>query len=179
MLVLTAAATQVLAGSSQADEKPDFSGTWKAEADQPATSQRPGSTLAGQGSGWGIRFTIRQTSDLLEVERPVFVRYDAQPQPKFRYSLTGDKSTNTVLMGRGAYTEVSTARWEGPRLVITTLRSVDHSGSGANIKYEEQRVLSLDKSKTDSSSPALVIETTRPGVLEGATSRTRTVFHRE
>jgi hypothetical protein len=179
MLFLSAALAPVLAGGSQADEKPDFSGTWKAEADQSPTPRRPGRALAGQGSGWGIRFTIRQISDLLEVERAVFVPYDAQRQPKFRYSLAGDERTNTVLMGRGASTEVSTARWEGASLVITTRRSLRHPDNGENVTYEEKRVLSLDKSKADSSSPALVIETTRTGVLAGAASNTRTRFHRE
>jgi hypothetical protein len=179
MLVLSAALAQVVADGSQTDEKPNFSGTWKAEANQPATPQRPGRALAGQGSGWGIRFTIRQTADLLEVERPVFVPYDAQRQPKFRYSLAGEERTNTVLMGRGAYTEVSTARWEGALLVITTLRSLRHPDNGENVTYEEKRVLSLDRPKADSSSRALVIETTRAGVLEGTTSNTRTVFHKE
>ena len=176
-LIMFAATTQFPSGISQADEKPNFSGTWKVAADLPAKPRRSGPRLAGLGSGWGVRFTISQTPELLEVERDL--RLDMQPKIIFRYSLTGDQRTNTLLIGHGTHSEVSTARWEGNELMITTIQSVRHQESGENIRYEVKHVLSLEPPQADAISPVLVIETTRDGVLGGAASNTRTVFHKE
>ena len=147
-LVIFAAATQFLAGISQAEEKPNFSGKWKVEADQPSSLRRPNPmlsytpALSGLGSGWGVRFTISQTPELLEVERDLFVDIDLQPKPNFRYSLTGDQRTNTLLMGHGTHSEVSTARWEGDKLLITTIHSFRHPESGEKGTYKIHHVLS-------------------------------------
>jgi hypothetical protein len=104
-------------------QKPDFSGTWTLD---PAASEGGAGGAPGGGGGGGGRGggrgglgqggTVKQTADALTVERTV-----GENKITSTYKLDGSESKNS-MMGRGGQTveSVSTAKWDGPALVITT-----------------------------------------------------------
>ena len=100
-------------------QKPDFSGTWTLD---PAASEGGAGGAPGGGGGGGGRGglgqggTVKQTADALTVERTV-----GENKITSTYKLDGSESKNS-MMGRGgqAVESVSTAKWDGPALVITT-----------------------------------------------------------
>jgi hypothetical protein len=156
----------------------DFSGRWTLEAPAvattpavpgtPATAAAPGD----MGSGWGSPLTIAQDATRISVEYVVFSRYDLQPPLTFTYPLDGSVGRNTVVMGRGEQVESSKARWEGQTLVITTTLDVVDRGAGKPFTAEVTRKLSLESPTT------LVVEVTRPGVLGGPASTTRSIYRK-
>lgn len=99
-------------------QKPDFSGTWTLD---PAASGAPAGGGGGGGrgggrGGLGQGGTVKQTADTLTVERSF-----GDNKITSTYKLDGSESKNS-MMGRGGQTveAVSTAKWDGPSLVITT-----------------------------------------------------------
>ena len=102
-----------------------------------------------------------------------------QPALKYRYSLNGSETKNTILMGRGYQEEVSKAAWDGEKLVIKTIFKSQYPVDGKKVSCEVTQVLSLliDESSPDLP-PSLVVETTRGGVLGGPPSTTRTVYNK-
>jgi hypothetical protein len=105
-------ATAALAVATMAfAQKTDFSGSWAPEGDPAA---------AGGGGGRGMMagpMTVKQTADTLTVERTIGENKVVQT-----YKLDGTESTNTQ-QGRGGAVEVkSTAKWDGPKLVINSKR---------------------------------------------------------
>jgi hypothetical protein len=104
-------------------QKPDFSGTWTLD---PAASAGGAGGAPGGGGGGGGRGggrgglgqggTVKQTADTLTVERTI-----GENKITSTYKLDGSESKNT-MMGRGGQTmeAVSTAKFDGPTLVITT-----------------------------------------------------------
>jgi hypothetical protein len=90
-------------------QKPDFSGSWAPEA----------AAEGGGGRGGGGPMTVKQTADTLTVERSM-----GDNKVTMTYKLDGSESKNQ-MMGRGggaAVEAVSTAKWDGAALVITTKR---------------------------------------------------------
>ena len=183
--LLIFAATQPLE-----DKKPDFSGVWsvvipsgiaqKGQLQQDQQTRRFSRVPASLGSGWGKQFTIVQSEDGLTVERVFFARGDMQPALKYRYSFDGTETKNTIMMGRGIQEQVSTAAWDGEKLVIKTLYTSQNPVDGQKVKCEVTQILSLliDTFLPDST-PSLVMETTRSGVLGGPPSMTRTVYKKD
>ena len=112
-------AAAVLAVASVAfAQKPDFSGTWTLD---PAASGMAGAPGGGGGRGMGggalgNSATVKQTADTLTIERTM-----GDNKVVTTYKLDGTESKNT-MMGRGGnqMESVSTAKWEGNSLVITT-----------------------------------------------------------
>jgi hypothetical protein len=104
-------------------QKADFSGTWTLDAE---ASGAPAGAPAGGGGGGGGRGggrgglgqggSVKQTATDLTVERTV-----GENKVTATYKLDGSESKNS-MMGRGgaAVESVSTAKWDGPALVITT-----------------------------------------------------------
>ena len=169
-LALTVLGTLAAAREVAAQAPVDFSGHWTVTRDSG-----PG---AGGESGWGPTFTIVQRTDSLMVERMFFSPADLQPPLRFRYSLDGAESRNVVMVGRGTQTQLGRARWQGESLVIV-IRHVDPSADeGRGVTAEVRHVLSYEPAAREAHPPALVIETTRPGILGGAPSTTRTVYTR-
>jgi hypothetical protein len=106
-------ATAVLAVATMAfAQKPDFSGTWT--LDQEASGGGGGG--GGRGGGLGQGATVKQTADTLTVERTF-----GDNKVTSTYKLDGSESKNT-MMGRGGQQmeAVSTAKWDGGKLTITT-----------------------------------------------------------
>ena len=99
-------------------QKADFSGTWTLDAEAsgaPAGGGGGGGRGGGRG-GLGQGGTVKQTATELTVERTM-----GENKVTATYKLDGSESKNS-MMGRGgaAVESVSTAKWDGPALVITT-----------------------------------------------------------
>jgi hypothetical protein len=108
-------ATAVLAVATMAfAQKPDFSGTWT--LDQEASGTAGGGGGGGRGGGLGQGATVKQTADTLTVERTF-----GDNKVTSTYKLDGSESKNT-MMGRGGQQmeAVSTAKWDGAKLTIST-----------------------------------------------------------
>jgi len=160
----------------------DFSGRWTtdpdpAQAPAPATAGTPGRGGRGpgrgdMGSGWGSTITVVQNAGQLTVEYVFFGRGDLQPPLKFVYALDGSETKNSVWMGRGQQVQTSRAAWDGARLKITTVHTFMDPTTKKPVTEEVVQVLSLE-------SPAsLVVETTRAGVLGGASSVTKSTYRK-
>jgi hypothetical protein len=96
-------------------QKPDFSGTWAPEP--PAGGAAAGGAAGTGGGGGGMRggggpMTVKQTADTLTIERSM-----GGNTMTSSYKLDGSESKNP---GRGGAEMVSTAKWDGDKLVITT-----------------------------------------------------------
>jgi hypothetical protein len=153
------------AGTLNAQEHPGFAGRWTLAADS-AAGGRAGRG-GDMGSGWGSPLTITQDAATLTVEYAFFTRGDMQPPLRFTYSLNGAETKNTVMMGRGIQEQLSKTKWEGNRLIITTLHPFQDPSTGKTMNAEVIQALSLDSPTT------LIVETTRVGVLGGPTSVAR------
>ena len=104
-------------------QKTDFSGTWTLDAEASgmaagggAPGGGGGGRGGGRGGGLGMGGTVKQTATELTVERTM-----GENKITSTYKLDGSESKNQ-MMGRGgaAMESVSTAKWDGPALVITT-----------------------------------------------------------
>ena len=117
-------AAAILAVSTLAwAQKTDFSGTWTLDAEASgmaagggAPGGGGGGRGGGRGGGLGQGGTVKQTATELTVERTM-----GENKVTSTYKLDGSESKNQ-MMGRGgaAMESVSTAKWDGPALVITT-----------------------------------------------------------
>ena len=100
-------------------QKADFSGTWTLDAEAsgaPAGGGGGGGGRGGGRGGLGQGGTVKQTADALTVERTM-----GENKVTATYKLDGTESKNS-MMGRGgaAVESVSTAKWDGPALVIVS-----------------------------------------------------------
>ena len=124
MLAIVALAVATVAFA----QKPDFSGNWTLDPEasgMPAGGAAPG----GGGGGGGMRGgggmgggalgnggTIKQTADTLTIERAM-----GENKVTSTYKLDGSESKNSMAGRGGASMEsVSTAKWDGAKLTITT-----------------------------------------------------------
>jgi len=76
-----------------------------------------------------------------------------------------------VIVGRGDQIESSRAKWDGPKLIITTTSQVAERGAKP-FAAEVIRELSLESPTT------LVVQVTRAGVLGGAPTTTRSIYRK-
>lgn len=113
---MLSAAAFVLATAVAFAQAPNFAGKWAPDADKnPAPAAGGGGGGRGGGRGGGGPMTITQDAKTLTIERDM-----GGNAVKTVYNLDGSESKNTQ-MGRGGQTEVvSTAKWDGAKLVITT-----------------------------------------------------------
>ena len=152
-----------------AQEHTNFAGQWTV-----APSTEPGNrgpARGDMGSGWGSPITVTQDATRLTVEYAFFSRGDRQPPLKFVFALDGTETQNTVMMGNGIQTQLSKTRWDGNKLVITTVHSFRNPENGQPMTSEVRQTLSLD-------SNTLIVETARNGVLGGAWSTTRSTYNK-
>jgi hypothetical protein len=124
------------------------------------------------GSGWGPTITVAHDATRLTVEYPFFARGDLQPPLKFVYALDGSESKNSVMMGRGIQVQTAKTAWDGDKLTITTVHTFENPADGQPMKIEVKQTLALE------SATALIVETTRGGVLGGPPSTTRTAYRK-
>lgn len=152
-----------------AQEHPNFAGQWTV-----ATSTEPGNrgpARGDMGSGWGSPITVTQDATRLTVEYAFFSRGDMQPPLRFVFALDGTETKNTVMMGNGIQAQLSKTRWDGNKLVITTIHSFRNPENGQPMTSEVRQTLSLESNN-------LIVETTRNGVLGGAPSTTRVTYNK-
>jgi hypothetical protein len=159
---------------------PDFSGRWTIEGAQPASGGGAAAAAGGgaargggrgdMGSGWGSTITIAQDAARLTVEYVFFGRGDLQPPLKFVYALDGSETKNSVMMGRGVQEQTSKTAWDGEKLVITTIHRFTDPATGKPVTEEVKQVLTLELPT------ALIVETTRAGVLGGPSTTTKTTY---
>jgi hypothetical protein len=169
---MSAAALLFTIASAVAAQPPNFAGRWVLAPDAPATTHRGGRPAPGsQGAGWGSDLTVTQDATSLTIEYARFARGDMQPPTKLVYLLDGSESRNPINVGRGPQEQISRAKWDGARLIITTQHRFMPS-PGQMMTSETTHVLSLE-------SPAsLVVETTRAGVMGGPSSTARTIYRK-
>ena len=147
-------------GAALADCGQDFSGEWTREAVAGAASDE---AYRAEGSGWSDRIRVSQDGGRVSIESFYFARTDMQPPLRFNY-LPGQGATeNVVMVGQGAQKQVSEARWNDCRLVISTRFS---AADGASPGITVTQTLWLE-------SGALVVETVR-----GTASANRTLYRR-
>jgi len=168
---------RALGPRSEALPNPDFSGSWSTSVLSSAPpSIRSALPVASLGSGWGDRISIEHTANRLEIERILFGPRDMQAPVRYRYALDGSQTENAVLTGRTEPPPVSTAVWEGSRLVITTLYPYQKPEDGRRLSQKVVRTLWLQRAGGSPFEPSLVVETTRGGALGGPASTNRTVY---
>lgn len=110
-LMLGALSLVVAATTAQAQDKPNFSGSWTLVVDPNA----PAPQGRGGGAGLGQAATVTQDDKTLTITRTT-----QNGEIKAVYNLDGSESKN-MMMGRGGQTEqISKAAWDGNKLVITT-----------------------------------------------------------
>jgi hypothetical protein len=150
---VTAAAVAALVGipmATQAQQKPDLSGTWTLDdAKSDPAPARMGGGGGGRGGGRmggapAASMTIKQTASELTVERTTPMGTQTAV-----YKLDGSESQNTIGMGRAS----SRASWDGGRLVIATTQTMQGRGGG-EMTIESKETYSRD-------GDALTLEVTR------------------
>lgn len=157
-----------LAQAAGAQDKPNFSGSWKLD---PAQSQmggggggggggaggggRPG----GMGGGGAQDVTITQDATTLRIVQTVMGEARTMT-----YAIGGAESKNPMAMGRMQGEVTSTTVWEGMALVTRGRATVTTPNGEMQITTRESRTLSAD-GKT------MTVETTRTTQMGENTSR--------
>ena len=159
--------------------RPDFSGRWTEVTAAAAGSAGPGRAAGvpgggrgDMGSGWGSPITITQSATQLTVEYAFFSRGDMQTPLKYVFALDGSETSNRMMLGSGPQIQVTTASWDGSKLMLKTRYTFTDPGSGKPVPADVTQTLSLE------SPTSLVLETSRAGVLGGAATSTRTMYQK-
>jgi hypothetical protein len=140
--LILGALSLVLAATTAVAQQPNFSGSWTLVVDPNA----PPPSGRGGGGGLGQAATLTQDAKTLTITRTT-----QNGEVKIVYNLDGSESKN-MMQGRGGQTEqVSVAKWDGGKLVVTTNFTM-----GEN-QVTRTQTLSLD------ASGQLVVSTTSPG----------------
>ena len=119
---LTVAAAVVLSASLFAQAKPNFSGKWALDQEKtmaanpaPAGGGGGGARMGGGGGGMAVPVTITMDAATFKMERAM-----QDNVMTTTYKLDGSESKN-MAMGRGGQSEqVSHAKIDGDKLVVTT-----------------------------------------------------------
>lgn len=132
--------TVVAASSAFAQARPDFSGSWKFNAVKSAQPGPDGKVVLA--AMLGDEFTARQSAASLELA----IRAGAT-KVEVIYKLDGSESRNVSPgpPGQPGIPVVSTAKWEGDRLVVTS-SSTSNNAQGRPIQIVTKRMMWLDAS---------------------------------
>jgi len=127
-----------LPATGRAQSKTNFSGSWaldQSKSDSPM--QGRGGRGGGRGGGGGIAtaLTIQQTATHLTIERSA-----GETLISGVYKLDGSDSTN--MLG-DIFLSRSKVSWDGPKLVITTAKSMGQGPNGM-MSEETKEVYSVD-----------------------------------
>ncbi len=179
-LVYSRSDRQKLPERSEALPDPNFSGTWSTKEIKSSPPRRGVKTtlIPTLGSGWGNKISIVQGSATLEVERVLFVPREIQPPMRYRYALNGKPAEHSLHIGRSGKLPVSSSEWKENRLVITTMYTFKDPHSRNALQGKVTQTLWLQPATGTPWEPALVVETTRHGVLNGKMSTNRTVYNK-
>tara|TARA_R110002073_G_scaffold72537_1_gene177733 strand:+ start:775087 stop:776994 length:1908 start_codon:yes stop_codon:yes gene_type:complete len=165
---------------SEALPAPNFSGTWTTSMSKmPSIKKGPTPELIPTlGSGWGDEISMIHSDNQLEVERILFETKDIQPPFRYRYALDGSETKHKLPMGRTWPEPVSTTKWDGNRLVITTNYPFKNPQNGVWMTGKTIQTLWMQYAKASPWEHSLVVETTRVGILGGISSTNRTVYYK-
>lgn len=153
-VVVMAMAALAIAGSTAAAQGKNFAGGWTVILDPAAPAPPAGGR--GGGRGLGQAATIAQDDKTLTVTRTT-----QAGEIKSVYNLDGSESKNTLSMGGNSVDQVSTAKWDGAKLVITT--SANFNGNA----FTTTMAMWMDEAGN------LAVETTSPGRGGGAPTTTK------
>jgi hypothetical protein len=112
-LIVGALSLVFAASVAQAQDKPNFSGSWTLVVDPNAAGGGGGGGRGGGGLGQAA--TLTQDAKTLTVTRTT-----QNGEVKLVYNLDGSESKNMVMSRGGQTEQVSKAAWDGTKLVITT-----------------------------------------------------------
>jgi hypothetical protein len=163
-LLAGTAALLLTATPGFAQNHPNFAGSWTLIAD--ANAPTPGGRGGGFGGGMmggGLGQTATITQDAANV---VITRATPMGEIKTTYKLDGSPSNNTLTMQDFSLDQVSKARWDADKLVVTTTISAQ------GMNFETTTAFSLD------GSGHLVVETASPGRGGGAGMTTTTRYQK-
>lgn len=135
------AALVALPAAGWAQAKTNFAGSWtfdQAKSDPAPTQGRRGGGGGGRGGGGGVpaSLTIEQTATQITIERAM----GPAGMTSAVYKLDGSESTNAL---GDVFLSRSKVSWEGPNLVITTVKD---QGQGPNgmMSEDSKEVYTLD-----------------------------------
>jgi len=154
--VFMGAIALIMGATTASAQGKNFAGTWTVVADPAAPAPAPG---RGGGRGLGQGATIAQDAKTLTVTRTT-----QNGEIKQVYNLDGSDSKNTLTMGGNSVEQVSKAKWDGDKLVITTTMNFNGNAS------ESTMVLQLD------ASGQLVVESTGAGRGGGPPTTTKMTY---
>lgn len=122
------AALVALPATGWAQAKTNFSGSWtfdQAKSDQPAAQGRRGGGGGGRGGGAGVpaSLMIEQTPTQITIERAM----GPAGTTSAVYKLDGGESSNAL---GDVFLSRSKVSWEGPNLVITTVKDMGQGPNG-------------------------------------------------
>jgi hypothetical protein len=146
----------IMGATTASAQGKNFAGTWTVVADPAAAAPAPG---RGGGRGLGQGATIAQDAKTLTVTRTT-----QNGEIKQVYNLDGSDSKNTLTMGGNSVEQLSKAKWEGDKLVITTTMNFNGNAS------ESTMALQLD------AAGQLVVESTGAGRGGGPPTTTKMTY---
>lgn len=153
-VVLASALAMMLSSTHVSAQTPDLSGSWTQVA--PAGGGGGGGRGGGRG-GLGMTATIAQTPTQLTITRSMGGSDVASV-----YNLDGSQSTNTLSFGGQSVDLVSTAKWNGSSLVVTTDTQVGSTTMTLSLNAQGQ----------------LVVESTGAGRGGGAPTTTTSTYNK-
>jgi hypothetical protein len=118
-------------------QTPNFSGKWTQDMEKSDPAPQG---MGGRGPAGPQAFTIAQTATELTVERET-----PNGVMKSVYKLDGSESVNAG--GRGGEVK-SKAKWDGAKLVISSVQTMNMQGSDVTIETTEVRSLEADGTMT-------------------------------
>ncbi len=131
LLALTLAAVLGVAPAVVAQQRPDFSGTWRLNAEKSDAPGRPGGEAMQN-----LTVTIVQTGDSLVIAQTV----GGQGRTIVQYF---DGKPHTGPGARGG-TMTSTSRWDGGSLVSEGSMNMETPRGAMAVTFKETRTLSAD-----------------------------------
>jgi len=118
-------------------QTPNFSGKWSQDMEKSDPAPQGG---GGRGGGGPQSFTIAQTATELTIERET-----PNGVVKSVYKLDGSESVNAG--GRGGEVK-SKSKWDGAKLVTTSVQTMNMQGTEMTIESTETRSLEADGTMT-------------------------------
>jgi hypothetical protein len=89
------------------------------------------------------------------------------------FALDGSETQNTMMMGRGQQVQVTTAAWDGDKLVLKTVHTLTDPTSGKPITMRVTQILTLESPTT------LVVEVASDGVMGGKPTSSKWTYQKQ
>ena len=129
-IAIALTAVTLLVGAGLSAQAPSFAGKWTLVPD-PNAAAGGGGKGGGRGMGGGGQFCGNECTMTQDAKALTVTRTTQAGETKTVYNLDGSESKNTQTFGENSITSVSTAKWDGAKLVITTKTDVGGNVSQA------------------------------------------------